>query len=83
MCLPIFHDNLNLRTFDLRWISHTLEQNLKNGKVYYSTFLLMEQEEAKIIRFKRVITGKSWLFLHDLSGAAWAETRFCPFEMPK
>jgi hypothetical protein len=75
-CLQTLHDNLDLKRFHLRWVSHTLTINRKSERLSDSKLFLTALMEQKASGFQRIITGdESWFFLYCPRDSVWAASR--------
>jgi transposase len=75
-CLRILHDNLGMKKFNLRWVTHALNSSQKAERVTLSHEILAVLESDPRNSFQNVITGdESWFFLYYPRFSIWAQSR--------
>jgi hypothetical protein len=75
-CLRILHDNLGMKKFNLRWVSHALNSSQKAERVTLSHKILAVLESDRRNSFQNVIIGDEfWFFLYYHRDSIWAQSR--------
>jgi hypothetical protein len=56
-CLHVFHDDLHLEKFNLRYVPHSLEADQKRSRVELSRELLQILNQDQQYEFEHILTG--------------------------